>query len=241
MPVEFSVAAYRFGHSMVRNDYLTNESHRTHHVFAPLFSGRGGAKPGDLSGLGPVDKRNVVQWDWFLKMTSSDTQSGFPQMARKIDTKLSNSLAYLKEKHPLNLLAYRNLKRGWASGLPPGTAMAKEFNITPLSLDKDEPDALWYYLLREAEAQGSTLGKFGSTIVCATFAGLLKGDPLSYFNRNPCWTPNNDPLLCPGKDNIDGEPIGEHRGWTFASIIRIAGLPADLREFEKQAQGRYPA
>ncbi|MCQ1850183.1 hypothetical protein [Neorhizobium galegae] len=58
-----------------------------------------------------------------------------------------------------------------------------------------EREALWYYLLREAEfapqVQGSTLtvggagdrlGTLGSIIVAATFAGLLKGDPLSFVN-----------------------------------------------------------
>ena len=53
------------------------------------------------------------------------------------------------------------------------------------------------------------------------FAGLLKGDPCSYFNVEPCWNPDDDPLLKPGEDNVDDET------WTLASIIRLSGLPVD--------------
>ena len=65
---------------------------------------------------------------------------------------------------------------------------------------------------------GQTLGQLGSTIVCSVFAGLLKGDPCSYLNVDPCWTPNDDPLLQSGIDNIDDE------SWSLASIIRLSGL-----------------
>jgi hypothetical protein len=244
MPVEFSAAAYRFGHSMVRNDYQTNDPIRKRGKFAPLFDG-GGAKPDDdLQGRRKMRAENVVQWDWFLKMKSSQAAAGFPQMARKIDTKLANALAFLpQERSPMNLLAYRNLQRGVALGLPAGSAMARKFGLKPLKLEDREPDALWYYILREADSPmsdspGNKLGPLGSLIVCATFAGLLKGDPSSYFNVEPRWTPAQDDLLLRGKDNVDGTPVGGSpgtRAWTLASIIRIAGLPVNAREFRAQA------
>jgi hypothetical protein len=53
MPVEFSVAAYRFGHSMVRNEYQTNQSFRGVGNFAPLFDDAG--TPDDLRGFRPID------------------------------------------------------------------------------------------------------------------------------------------------------------------------------------------
>lgn len=46
MPIEFSVAAYRVGHSMVRNGYQTNEPHRGVGSFAPLFANVPGGRAG---------------------------------------------------------------------------------------------------------------------------------------------------------------------------------------------------
>ncbi len=223
MPVEFSVAAYRFGHSMVRNSYQTNNPERGFNNFAPIFDNTGGGDPDDLRGFRPMLAENCVQWDWFLQMQSSG--GPFPQMARKIDTKLCNALAFLHEASPgdpLNVLAFRNLKRGVAFDLPAGSTIAKKFCLEPLNLKAEEPDALWYYILREAQKNGgNTLGRVGSVIVCAVFAGLLKGDPQSWVSQVPCWQPGDDPLLNDGVDNVD-DP-----NWTLASIIRLAGLKAD--------------
>ena len=224
MPVEFSVAAYRFGHSMVRNSYQTNNSHRGVGQFVPIFDNSGTENPDDLRGFRPITQENIIQWDWFLDMNSS--QNEFPQKARKIDTKLANSLAFLHEAatgNPLNNLPFRNLKRGWSFGLPSGTSMAKKLCLEPVKLDDGELDSLWYYILREAETlpgeiRGQKLGHLGSLIVCATFAGLLKGDPSSFLNVDPCWTPDKADLLRPGEDNMDTD--GE--SWELSTIIRLS-------------------
>ena len=75
MPVEFSGGAYRFGHSMVRNSYQTNAPHRGFKQFAPIFDNSaevpGPDGPDDLRGFRPMLAKNVIQWDWFLPMTSS--------------------------------------------------------------------------------------------------------------------------------------------------------------------------
>lgn len=225
MPIEFSVAAYRFGHSMVRNSYQTNHPARGFGDFVPIFDNTGSADPDDLRGFRPMKPKNMIQWDWFLDMQSSG--GPFPQMARKIDTKLANALAFLHEGpagDTLNVLAFRNLKRGWAFGLPSGTDVARKWCIDPIKLKPEEPDGLWYYVLREAQGNGgNTMGRVGSTIVSAVFAGLLKGDPCSWVNMAPCWTPKDEPLLHDGDDNVDDA------AWTLASIIRIAGInPAGI-------------
>lgn len=222
MPVEFAGAAYRFGHSMVRNAYQTNNAHRGFRVFAPIFDNTGTGDPDDLRGFRPMKEGNVIQWDWFLQMQTS-APGLFPQMARKIDTKLANALAHLHEGpsgEADNVLAFRNLKRGVNLGLPSGPDVARKLCIDPISLAENEPEALWYYILKEAEGEaGGKLGRIGSMIVCSVFAGLLKGDPHSFINTDPCWTPNDDDLLIQGQDNQDDET------WTLAAIIRLSGLP----------------
>ena len=235
MPVEFSVAAYRFGHSMVRNSYQTNAPHRGFESFVPIFDNTGASDPDDLRGFRPMKIENVIQWDWFLDMESSQDPF-FPQRARKIDTKLCNALAALHEDEagsPLNILAYRNLRRGVDFNLPSGVDVANKYCLPVTNIEADR-EFLWYYILKEAENlpganKGQMLGRLGSTIVCATIAGLLKGDPHSYFNVKPCWTPNDDPLLDASTDRIDSD------NWTLASIIRLSGLPVSGSDFTKFA------
>ena len=226
MPVEFSVAAYRFGHSMVRNSYQTNVSKDAgFREFIALFDKSENAD--DLRGFRALNQRRVVQWDWFLEMGNPDKDL-FPQRARKIDTKLSNALAELPD-NPTdpnsidNILAARNLVRGVRMKLPSGPDVARKLGLTPISLDADEPQSLWYYVLKEAETEqgGERLGNVGSLILCATFAGILKGDPASWVNMEPAWTPDTDPLLKDRNVNVDGE----NNAWTLASIIRLSGLP----------------
>ncbi|WP_197377291.1 peroxidase family protein [Mycolicibacterium baixiangningiae] len=230
MPVEFSGAAYRFGHSMVRSKYKTN-LHRgfddTH--FVPIFDNTTGSSGDDLRGFRPVGIDNAIEWDWFLRMTSSIGE--FPQRAHRIDTKLTNALAFLHEGSvgsANNVLASRNILRGIRLDLPSGPDIATRLGLAPIDLAPGEPASLWFYLLKEAEttADGNHLGAVGSIIVASVFAGLLVGDPQSWLNVAPAWTPNTDPLLEPGTDNVDSP--GE---WELASIIRIAGVPTKGSDF----------
>jgi len=202
MPVEFSGAAYRFGHSMVRATYDLNAVV----TGVPIFAAAD--KPGPLEHLGGFRRLPsawTIDWSHFFKTTASAR----PQLSRKIDTSVAAPLHKLppgldRERHALPQL---NLRRGRALGLPSGQDVAAAMAVTPLTaaqLGLDRVDLppegkaalqratpLWFYILREAAVlgKGERLGRVGGRIVAEVLVGLLAGDPQSYLSRKPAWTP----------------------------------------------------
>jgi hypothetical protein len=182
LPVEFSVAAYRFGHSQIRDEYsINNTFHRR------LF---------DLSGddfrSQPLRPGWHASWPFFFEL---DEQG--PQLSRNIDTKLAPALFSLQGSTSEDAnLAFRNLRRGAALGLPSGQAVAVLMKAPVLSDEQLAPAPpgrapLWFYVLREAEVLhgGAHLGPVGGRIVGETLLGLLRADPRSYLRLEPEWRP----------------------------------------------------
>jgi Animal haem peroxidase len=204
MPVEFAVAAYRFGHSQVRALYKINQA--TDRV--PVFSGTFVAGS-DLTGFSPSPSTFAIDWNLFLPSQSGAT--GTFQPSYKIDGSLTNSLSLLPLPTtgvgPANL-ALRNLLRGQQVGLASGQDVARAMGVTPLTDDQIKIGAatgvaedqrpitdisanfagkapLWVYVLAEAAANPNInrLGPVGSRIVVETIVGLLKSDPTSILNN----------------------------------------------------------
>lgn len=153
MPVEFAVAAYRFGHSMVRPSYSlsaeiphqkTNGLSRLA-VFGVPFS-CGDVK--SLNGFRPLINSWGIDWSFFLPGIDSklppDTKelpfSKFvrPQQSYRIDTLLVDPLGNLpdhrgEQNEARRSLPVLNLLRGVALGLPSGQAVARRMGLTPLT------------------------------------------------------------------------------------------------------------
>ncbi|NNH30294.1 heme peroxidase [Rhizobium sp. SEMIA 4085] len=141
LPLEFSAAAYRFGHSMVRAFYDYNKNFgRPGTGFLPratlrlLFEFTGGG--GRLDDEKKLPKNWIIDWARFTGVDPHDGSDGEPaRLARKIDTELAPPLhTMFKEgedqddqqlKALFKNLARRNLRRGYNLRLPTGQALHK--------------------------------------------------------------------------------------------------------------------
>ena len=226
IPVEFSVAAYRFGHSMVRPGYQINSTVGFGEEFElPIFSDPN-ERSSDLRGGRPLPAGFEMQWDWFFPMPTSGAP--FPQNSRRIDTKLSQAMSHIPMGDTTVPLAFLNLRRGWRMELPSGPAVADALGIPtagrpPIEAGSPE-ESLWFYILKETTTLGSMSGKMlgpvGGTIIAEVFAGLLDGDPLSFVNLDPLWTPAKEPVLV----ELLQTASPTHNDWNVGDLLVAAGV-----------------
>jgi hypothetical protein len=179
MPVEFSVAAYRLGHSMIRPAYRLNDNDATLLPIFPVLSQK--LKVG-LTGFQAMDPIRGIDWGRFIDIdiraydgSDADIKKRL-QFAYRIDPSLVNPLADLPPEVASNpsSLGQRNLERAWRLGLPSGQNVAKAMHVKPIDdkliilgkgTDAADPDAkkildvsnvfagncpLWTYILVEA-------------------------------------------------------------------------------------------
>ncbi|REJ85525.1 MAG: hypothetical protein DWQ36_02995 [Acidobacteria bacterium] len=170
-------------------------------------------------GPGPLRPRDVVQWDWFLELSSSGGRYPLRAQPLGVPNELDGEVA-----DPQTGEAERLSLR-----LPAADAMVRWLGLESCFGSGASPVPLSRYLALESEA-GSRLGKLGSVILGATLAAALLGDPTSWFRCDPGWSPESDPLLRPGEDDVDSAPE-----WTLASIVRLAGLAGDAESLRRRA------
>ena len=215
LPLEFTVAGFRFGHTMIRDTYDFNLNF-TDASLGLLFTFT--ALSGELGDFDTLPDNWIVQWERFI------APGGGKNKARKFDTKLSTGLFQLQTvtgevEQPADAanLAVRNLLRGYGLRMPTGQAMADRLGLPVLSAAQLEAAAaserqarvlkasgflertpLWYYLLAESRhGGGQRLGPVGSTLVAEVLVGLVRRSHDSIL-ASPGWVPSL-PSAKPGR------------------------------------------
>src|SRR5262249_3424092 len=156
IPIEFSAAAYRFGHSMVRPSYALNKEYtsakRPRQKFGnktaefnriPIFSSLDPEinKYANLNGFREIPNGFAVDWHFFFDGVPPDgtppAGAKLPQPSYKLDTLLSDPLTDLpdhqNQPNPRRSLAVLNLLRGWRLGLPSGQTVARRLGLEAMT------------------------------------------------------------------------------------------------------------
>ena len=188
MPVEFAHAAFRLGHSQLRDRYFMQDGSSVR--LFETFPREPTDLDGDLRGGQAITEDNEIDWNLFFGTEGNDGLA--------LDTLLPRSVFRLPRpavSEPPISLAERNILRGVDFGLPSGqevaVALRSLYGPIPmipgdqLGIPDDvlqiEPSLeiltpLWYYILREAQVLNPTepqLGDVGSYIVAETILGSM--------------------------------------------------------------------
>ena len=223
MPIEYSVGAYRWGHSGIRAEYEMHDFARvgTNPAVLPIFDTNSDPKTArDLRGGRPIYTDATIDWNYFFEIPGVQSPDD-TNYARLIDTEVARPLLELPDSVVAHVsgavlaLAERNLLRGSRLGLPSGQDVAAQMRTVmpsmpaPMTNDQLDPGGrfqlskagwggqapLWFYCLQESAVRGAgrKLGPVAGRIVAEVILGLLQLDQASYWNAPRPFVPVGGP------------------------------------------------
>jgi hypothetical protein len=234
MPVEFSVAAYRLGHSMIRPGYRMNDTDAT---LLPIFAippdtlaGIPDGIPDGLAGFKEMAKNRGIDWGRFIDLDGDIRAYGEDpdvvkqataamkkrlQFAYRIDTSTVAPLSVLPPSVASDSppsLAQRNLLRGFELGLPTGQSVAKAMGIKPLA---DQEIVIGKAV--DNPGEGDTVGTIADQNTLVNFKGKC---PLwTYILAEAARTRTSLPIGVTGGKDISTPQLGPVGGRIVAEVF----------------------